>query len=48
MGKGDPKDAINYEDAKLPTAPSPASGTEALRLIGPDNQKFLPRGERTS
>jgi feruloyl esterase len=39
-GKGDPKDAANYEPVKSPVAMPQVFDTEAAKLIGPDNQKF--------
>lgn len=39
-GTGDPKDAANYAPAKVPESLPIAFDTQALKLIGPDNQKF--------
>lgn len=39
-GKGDPKEAANYEPVKVPEKLPLVFETEATTLIGPDNQKF--------
>jgi len=38
-GTGDPKDAANYKPAETPVTAPATLDTEALKLIGPDNQK---------
>jgi feruloyl esterase len=39
-GKGDPKDAANYEPVKSPVPSPQVFNTEAMKLVGPNNQKF--------
>lgn len=39
-GTGDTKDAANYEPVKIPYTLPVVFNTEALKLIGPNNQKF--------
>jgi feruloyl esterase len=39
-GKGDKKDAANYEPVKSPVTLPQVFNTEATKLIGPNNQKF--------
>jgi feruloyl esterase len=40
IGKGDRKDAVNYSRAKAPVTTGLVPDTLALKLYGPDNQKF--------
>jgi hypothetical protein len=39
LGTGDPKDAANYKSVISPVVAPAALDTEALKLIGPDNQR---------
>jgi hypothetical protein len=39
IGTGDPKDAANYRSAENPVTAPAAFDNEALKLIGPDNQR---------